>query len=266
MKILRILLSAIVYSVAFTATTFVLDKQDYYPAPIHPVVAVAVCGAYGPLGAPLCKLGMRPETLAGISTIAMKQKPHAATDGRDTTLVHQSSPKSRATYDCTERPRSKAPCLADTPSAASVITLERPTGSESDTNERTRDEDISLAVAVMFGQATVVEHLIEAGADPNGRARGGETPLMLAVRGNHPEILKALLQHGANANVQLHSDGKTALMLAAERGLADAVRLLLDAGAEVNHRTRDGRTALAAAEAIGNTETAALLRKAGARN
>ncbi len=55
-------------------------------------------------------------------------------------------------------------------------------------------------------------------------------------------------------------------MLAAERGLADAVSLLLDAGADVNRRSADGRTALAAAEAIGSAETASLLRKAGARD
>ena len=50
-----------------------------------------------------------------------------------------------------------------------------------------------------------------------------------------------------------------------ERDLVDVTRLLLDAGAKVNHRAHDGGTPLVAAQAIGDTETAVLLRKAGAR-
>ena len=88
---------------------------------------------------------------------------------------------------------------------------------------------------------------------------------MLAVRGNHPEILRMLLDEGADANIQSTGDGATALMLAAGRGLSDAVELLLQAGADVNRSAKDGETALVAAEAIGDHETAALLRKAGAR-
>jgi ankyrin repeat protein len=38
----------------------------------------------------------------------------------------------------------------------------------------------------------------------------------------------------------------------------------MDAGADVNRRARDGRTALAAAEAIGDTQTTSLLLSAGA--
>jgi ankyrin repeat protein len=125
---------------------------------------------------------------------------------------------------------------------------------------RAGDGDTPLGSAVYFGQAYAVAQLIKAGADPDGPARSGETPLMLAVRGNHPGILEALLSYGANANAEVDEDGRTALLLAAERGLEDAVHLLVTAGAKVNHRARDGRTALSAAEAIGDSETAAILR------
>jgi len=129
-------------------------------------------------------------------------------------------------------------------------------------DNHSRDGDTPLALAVYFGQRPVVERLIAAGADTNARGRRQETPLMLAVRGNHPNIMQLLLANGANPNIVADEDGTTALILAAERGLADAVRVLLAAGADAGHRTRAGRTALAAAEEIGASQTAVLLRDA----
>ena len=58
--------------------------------------------------------------------------------------------------------------------------------------------------------------------------------------------------------------GKTALMLASEKGHADAVKALLAAGANVNARDKDGRTALSLATENGHTETANILRNAEA--
>jgi uncharacterized protein len=54
-------------------------------------------------------------------------------------------------------------------------------------------------------------------------------------------------------------------MLAANRARLEEVRLLLEAGADVTLKAKDGWTALAAAEMIGDDEIAALLRQAGAR-
>ena len=53
-------------------------------------------------------------------------------------------------------------------------------------------------------------------------------------------------------------------MLAANRGRLDAVRMLLQAGAEVDSVADDGWTAVQAAEMIGDEEIVALLRAAGA--
>ena len=53
-------------------------------------------------------------------------------------------------------------------------------------------------------------------------------------------------------------------MLAAENGHSDTVKTLLDAGADVNARAKDGVTALMRAEHEGHSEIIQLLKKAGA--
>ena len=68
-----------------------------------------------------------------------------------------------------------------------------------------------------------------------------------------------------NPPVAVVPDGNTALMLAANRGFLDIVKRLLASGADVNIRAKDGWTALAAAEMIGDTEIAELIKKAGAK-
>ena len=59
--------------------------------------------------------------------------------------------------------------------------------------------------------------------------------------------------------------GWTALMLAALEGQTEAVRLLLEAGADVHAKSNDGTTALITAVSEGHPEIVELLRKAGAR-
>ena len=60
----------------------------------------------------------------------------------------------------------------------------------------------------------------------------GSTPLIGATKYNHPECVKRLLAHRANANHQNQS-GISALMLAAEQGYFECVKLLVQAGADV---------------------------------
>jgi ankyrin repeat protein len=60
----------------------------------------------------------------------------------------------------------------------------------------------------------------------------GSTPLIGATKYNHPECVKRLLAQHANPNHQNQS-GISALMLAAEQGYFDCVRLLVQAGADL---------------------------------
>ncbi|HEV7371145.1 ankyrin repeat domain-containing protein [Arenibaculum sp.] len=88
---------------------------------------------------------------------------------------------------------------------------------------------------------------------------------MLAAVAN-PEVLEDVIAAGRDLDHEL-ADGKTALMLAAERGRSEAVGMLLEAGAAPNARSRNGGTALMYAAGIGDNESIRILvRHGGAVN
>ena len=88
---------------------------------------------------------------------------------------------------------------------------------------------------------------------------------MLAALADQRGALYVLVTRGADVNATVAESGNTALMLAANRGRLEAVRMLLQAGADPNLKAKDGWTALQAAEMIGDDEIVELLRDAGAR-
>jgi ankyrin repeat protein len=96
----------------------------------------------------------------------------------------------------------------------------------------------------------------------------GRTPLMLAAfRGDTAAVVN-LLERGADVNAR-DKDGDTALMFAAFRGHALVVALLLQYGANVYARARNGWTAKKAAQSGLHhriAETLRLAEAAGARS
>ena len=89
----------------------------------------------------------------------------------------------------------------------------------------------------------------------------GRTPLMLAAfRGDAADVIN-LLERGADVNAR-DRDGDTALMFAAYRGHALVVALLLQYGANVYARARNGWTAKKAAQAGLHEHIADMLARA----
>ena len=148
--------------------------------------------------------------------------------------------------------------------------------------------DTALMMAARTGKVDAIRVLLEAGARINAQETwGGTTPLMWAVSEGHADAVRTLITAGANVNARSHyvapangrgfegrtpvagkTDAKieefasgwlTPVMLAAREGNADVARLLMDAGAEVNARAGDGKTALALAIFNGNYDVASLL-------
>jgi ankyrin repeat protein len=101
----------------------------------------------------------------------------------------------------------------------------------------------ALIHAVTFkDHLAMLNLLLNAGADVNDVSGGGSWPLQQACQSGNADAVAFLLQLGANPN--LTSTGETALFAAVSDDSLECVRLLLDAGADVNAMDCDGWTCL----------------------
>lgn len=133
---------------------------------------------------------------------------------------------------------------------------------------RSRYGKTPLMEALEQGHDTIVKELIKAGAglSPN-HAPGKQTLLACAAQGGLLPYIRELLQNGHQPNDvlfptegDLPPDGTTALMLAAQNGHDDVVRLLLGVGALPHLRNEDGQTAADLARENGHTALADYLQ------
>jgi ankyrin repeat protein len=96
------------------------------------------------------------------------------------------------------------------------------------------------------------------------RSEFGGTPLHSAAFSETPENIRILLEAGANVNAR-NETGTTPLHGAAGWGTPENIRILLEAGANVNaRRIEDGRTPLHYAAAYGTPENVFALLELGA--
>lgn len=150
----------------------------------------------------------------------------------------------------------------------------------------TRDGDTPLIVACSEGRLKVAQKLIAAGGVVNGPNVGGWTPLIYAAYYGHKSIVELLLANNANINqtsqvlidrIQItyqqqkgvmyrivFQTGCSALYRACTANRPEMVQLLLEAGADVNLATKDGRTPLAVASWYGYTDIVKIILEAGA--
>lgn len=113
-----------------------------------------------------------------------------------------------------------------------------------------------LAWAVSNNKADIVLFLLKKGADPNLHCHyDGESPIILASDyldiDSNPAILDFLLKYGGNPNDYVTSDeyvtyehSEQTPLTAASRSSLQKVKLLLEAGANIEFATKDGETPL----------------------
>ena len=119
-----------------------------------------------------------------------------------------------------------------------------------------------LYYAVLCGFHDLVKHLaIKHPRHVNAIHGTNQFPLLAALREDHFEIAELLLEHGADVDVR-GRNGKTILLTVLSRppdNLVNIVKFLLKHGADVNARDDDLRVSLHLAEYTGQLEVAEML-------
>jgi hypothetical protein len=99
-----------------------------------------------------------------------------------------------------------------------------------------------LLMALNWEHPEVASALLESGADPNYDARFWEFPLTKAVHAGRRQIIELLLRKGAKINAVESWSGRTALHEAVMYLNYEAVETLIEAGANVHAKDKDGKT------------------------
>lgn len=138
--------------------------------------------------------------------------------------------------------------------------------------------DSPLRAAASAGNSEVVKILQKAGSNPNQLGSGTRSALFEAAIHGHNRIVQSLLQGGAQVEAAtlgsrlshlsgylMDVEGVTPLIAAAEGGHLDVVRLLVDAGADVNRPDSIGFTPLMGAACAGHAKMVKFLLERGSR-
>jgi ankyrin repeat protein len=136
---------------------------------------------------------------------------------------------------------------------------------------RDKQGTTALMAAAGWGRSWIVEILLDKGAQIEARDNQGTTGLLIASRGQgYPtaDAVQTLLARGADVEAR-NNRGESALMLAAVSEGPEyyrIVKMMLNRGADTRAVDSKGNTAFDLAVAKGRTQTAALIRAAGAKS
>jgi hypothetical protein len=123
---------------------------------------------------------------------------------------------------------------------------------------------VGLHEAAMNGDLKAIAQHIEAGSDLNEQdPMSGATPMIIATVFGKVDAVKALIEGGADINYK-NKEGATPLIVAAVFNQVDVSSVLMDAGADLNAKNNDGSTALITASLLCRTEIVEKLLRHGA--
>ncbi|KAI8512524.1 Multidrug resistance-associated protein 4 [Branchiostoma belcheri] len=122
-----------------------------------------------------------------------------------------------------------------------------------------------LMLACFAGHLEIVKQLRGYGCDWETRDLGGCTAMHWACDGGHGQVVDWMIQDGAEVDVKDYKSGWTPLFrVAALNGDPQIAQLLIQAGADVNRKDKDGKTPLMIAALNGHKKLVQLLVESGA--
>lgn len=134
------------------------------------------------------------------------------------------------------------PVEVSTGGSASELPTPEPAKDPAAESSATPEE--TVAVAAYNGNVEAIKQHIAASSDLNERdPNSGSTPLISAATFDRREAVKALIEGGADLNLQ-NREGSTALHTAAFLCRTEIVEMLLEAGANKEAMNKVGSTAL----------------------
>ena len=127
-----------------------------------------------------------------------------------------------------------------------------------------RANDLRVVNAAMNGDREAVRNLIKEAADVNSALGDGTTAIHWAATNADAEMVQVLIYAGANIHATTRISGYTPLFMAAKRGAASVIDVLLNSGSDVNVGAINAMTPLMFAALSGDRESVRLLLEKGA--
>lgn len=143
------------------------------------------------------------------------------------------------------------------------LLLEKEADVNASTTHRRMPQGTALQAAVEAGNLEIVEILLDHHADPDLGSGLFTCPIIAAARKGEGLILERLVQSKAAVDVFGGPDRSTPLINAAACLPKSYLRLLIDAGADINLPNSDGDTALMVAALAGDAESVQFLLDQG---
>lgn len=138
-----------------------------------------------------------------------------------------------------------------------------PTTSSLSTNVLVMEGDTPLISASRRGDVKAAKALLASGADVNATNAKGFTPLMVASQEGNVDVINVLATDKKIDLEAMNWNADTALLIAVQNNRLEAVKTLLNIGAQPNY-AKAGMTVLIAASYKGNPDIVRALLEAGA--
>lgn len=121
-----------------------------------------------------------------------------------------------------------------------------------------------LYSAVATHDYALVKQLLEKGANPDKHAKSGLFPLWRAAADNDTAMVRLLLQYKANPNLLSKNESPSpALVIPAQEGYLEVMKILADYGADLNINMVNGQTAIRVAARNGHLNVLSYLIEKG---